>query len=176
LRHEGGYVNNPNDPGGATNYGISLRFLKDLKARNHGHLPGHLDHPGDVSIYDIQTLAVDDAKKIYEEQWWDRYNFGLINDQGIATKVLDIAVNTGAGRAALLVQEAINELRRTKAVEEDGRFGPCTITAINDCDPKFLYPVIQNTQANFYKALYNADPNQNAEFISGWLNRAYDRA
>ena len=82
LRHEGGYVNNPNDPGGATKYGISLRWLKGQG------LLGDVTHDMVVDIKDIQALTVDQAAGFYRVQWWDKYGFGRILDQSVATSSL----------------------------------------------------------------------------------------
>lgn len=83
LENEGGYVNNPNDPGGETKYGITKRQYPDL---------------------DLKNLALDQAKEIYRRNYW---HFDNIQDQLIANKLLDMCVNMGVGTAIRLVQTAV---------------------------------------------------------------------
>jgi lysozyme family protein len=71
LKHEGGLVSNPSDPGGLTNFGISQRSFPDL---------------------DIASLTVEQAKEIYAEKYW---SFDDIEDQATANCLLDCAVNQG---------------------------------------------------------------------------------
>jgi lysozyme family protein len=82
LANEGGYVSNPNDPGGETKYGISKRQYPDL---------------------DIKNLSLDQAKEIYRRNYWQ---FDSIQNQTIANKLLDMCVNMGVGSAIRLVQTA----------------------------------------------------------------------
>jgi len=72
LRHEGGLVDNPNDPGGITNHGVSLRWLKSKG------LAGDLNHDGDVDAADIKIMTVEQASGFYKTYWWDKYNYGAI--------------------------------------------------------------------------------------------------
>jgi lysozyme family protein len=83
LANEGGYVSNPNDPGGETKYGISKRQYPDL---------------------DIKNLSLDQAKEIYRRNYWQ---FDSIQNQTIANKLLDMCVNMGVGSAIRLVQTAV---------------------------------------------------------------------
>jgi len=83
LANEGGYVSNPNDPGGETKYGITKRQYPDL---------------------DIKNLSPDQAKEIYRRNYWQ---FDSIQNQTIANKLLDMCVNMGVGSAIRLVQTAV---------------------------------------------------------------------
>ena len=78
LRHEGGYINDPDDCGGATNFGICQR--------SYPHL-------------DISRLTLDDAKAIYERDFWKPLLLGQVHFQAVATKLLDTAVLIGKTRA-----------------------------------------------------------------------------
>ncbi len=84
LKFEGGYVNNPNDSGGETNFGISKRF-----------------HPN----VDIAGLDVDGAKDIYKSEYWNAINGDLIQSQKVADSVFDMAVMSGAKRALSLAKD-----------------------------------------------------------------------
>ena len=81
LKHEGGYVNDPRDPGGETNFGISKRSYPDLA---------------------IASLTRDDARSIYLKDFW---RFAAIGDQRVANCVMDCAVNQGLGAAVKLFQK-----------------------------------------------------------------------
>jgi len=102
IGHEGGLVNNPADPGGLTNWGISQRA-----------------YPG----VDIKALTKDDAKLIYKRDYWDRAKAGLY-DGAIGFQLFDAAVNSG-------VSAAIKMLQRAVGVPDDGVIGPQSLAAIN---------------------------------------------
>lgn len=166
LRHEGGYINNPNDPGEATKYGISLRWLKSQ---------GLLKDPNEdmkTQIEEIQALTVDQAEGFYRVKWWDQYGFGRILDQTLGTKVFDTAVNCGTPRAVRFVQQAVNALGRP-LVTPDGQLGPQTVERVNSAVAGLLLHKIQDIQADYYRGL--ALNPRLACFLGGWLNRAYDR-
>lgn len=171
LKHEGGFVDHPADPGGATNYGVSLRYLRSL-----GDVVGDFDDDGDVDAEDIRKMSEEDARGIYRQRWWDRYKYGLITDQRLATKVFDMAVNMGARQAHRLLQRALNSLRvRTggPALLVDGDLGPKTLATANAAPANLLHGELQKRQAEFYGSLVRARPSR-AAFLKGWLNRAYD--
>jgi len=169
LQHEGGWVNNPNDPGGATNYGISLRFLAEHPE------DGDFDGDGDVDAEDIKGMSVDDAKKIYNKYWWVKYGYGKLNDQTIATKVFDFSVNMGASRAHKLLQQALNKAFGLK-LTVDGILGPASFSVLNsiadgDQEQKLITAYCNEAWA-FYQGLVANNPKL-AVFQKGWKNRAY---
>lgn len=168
LVHEGGYVNNPNDSGGATNYGVSLRFLRDYPNL------GDFDGDGDVDIEDIKNMTLDDAKKIYKELWWDKYKYGSIVDQTIATKVFDASVNMGSSRAHKLLQQALNDAFSLK-LSVDGILGPATFHVVNACTDdteQLLLNSYCNEMWKFYQQIIANNP-KNKVFERGWKNRAF---
>lgn len=168
LKHEGGYVNNPSDLGSATNFGISLRFLKDFPTL------GDINHDSKVDIQDIKQLTVAQAKKIYKQEWWDKYKYGNIVDETLACSVFDTAVNMGSKRAHILLQRALNKtfgLRLT----EDGILGPATIGVINACSDdkeQKLLTAYNDEKWAFYQKIIANNPSQKV-FEKGWKNRAY---
>jgi lysozyme family protein len=170
LKHEGGYVNNPNDPGGATNYGVSLRFLQEMPLT-----VGDFDHDGDIDREDIKNMSVEDAKRVYKTAWWDKYKYGMINDQTIATKVFDLSVNMGAKRAHILLQEAMNKAFSLR-LTVDGMLGNAsfaTLNAIGDGDQEQkLITAYCNEAYGFYQRLIANKPSLKV-FEKGWKNRAY---
>lgn len=168
LKHEGGFISDPNDPGGATNYGVSLRWLKGQG------LLGDMDHDGDVDTDDIRLLTVNTAKQFYKINWWDRYGYNNFFQQEIATKVFDTAVNVGAKKAHQFLQQAFNVWSNNKLIV-DGLLGSKTYQAVNDSGYKTtILSSYQEIQANYYRALVQNNPKF-TKFLRGWLNRAYDR-
>lgn len=162
LRHEGGLVNNPNDPGGITNFGVSLRWLKSKG------LAGDIDHDGDVDANDIKRMTVDEAKDFYKRFWWDAYRYEFVQAQMVATKIFDAAVNMGAPRAHKLAQGVVG-------LTQDGIIGPKSLAEINAMPSLKFLVAYQEAMAQFYRQLVQLDPRRQ-EFLKGWLNRAYDRA
>lgn len=167
LSHEGGFTNDPDDPGGPTNWGISLRFLGSLsKIDDSGYAPGDLDKDGDVDLEDIRTMGREDAVKIYEEQWWERYKYYNIKSIQVASKVMDLSVNMGPRQAHLCVQRALRACG--SRVVDDGVFGPRTTAGVNNVDPRSFMAAVRSEAAGFYRGL-------NRElYLRGWLNRAYE--
>lgn len=161
LRHEGGLVDNPNDPGGITNFGVSLRWLKSKG------LAGDINHDGDVNATDIKIMTVDEAKGFYHQFWWDAYKYGNIIAQAVATKVFDAAVNMGAPRAHMFAQAVVG-------TTQDGVIGPQTLAEINAMPSLKFIVAYQEQMAQFYRRLVALNPARQ-EFLKGWLNRAYDR-
>lgn len=166
LGHEGGFVDHPADPGGATNWGISLRFL-----RSQGYDVGDVDCDGDIDAEDVRKLTREQAIEFYRKYWWDQYRYERINDQTIAIKVFDLAVNMGSGNAHKVLQRALHTVGM-RYVEVDGVIGPQTIGAVNQANPAALLAAIRLEAAAFYRERV-ASNRKLAPFERGWLNRAY---
>jgi lysozyme family protein len=173
LAHEGGLVDHPNDPGGITNYGISMRFaLSELRkdSDKDGFLDGDFDRDGDVDGNDIRKMNVKDAIRTYKVYWWDKNHYDMLLDQDVATKIFDCAVNMGERRANKLAQKAANACGAELLV--DGQLGPKSMYMINSIQPPSAFVVsLCREQAAFYKSLAEAKPSL-AVFLKGWLRRA----
>lgn len=151
LEHEGGYQNDPNDPGGETNFGISKR-----------------SYPG----LDIRSLTREQAETIYYRDWWERYGYGGIASGPIAAKVLDIAVNIGPHRAHSLLQEAVNATGGTR-LAADGILGRATMGAVNaHACPEYLLSALKLGAVRYYLDLCRAKGS--TRYLAGWLRRAVD--
>jgi lysozyme family protein len=149
LPHEGAYSNIPHDPGGPTKFGISA-----------------LRYP-ELNIHDL-TLA--DAETIYRRDWWEKYGYGRIDDQDIANKVFDLAVNMGPAKACKILQEACN--RCGADVKVDGGLGPKTVEAVNGIlNPKAVLVWMRSLAADHYNEIAEAKPQMKV-FLNGWLERA----
>jgi lysozyme family protein len=167
LKVEGGYVNDPKDPGGATNYGISIRFLKDRDSDHYIHELADGDHDGDVDVADIKGLTVDRALTIYKYAFWIPNKYDQFSDK-IAVKLFDMAVNMGAGQANKQFQRALG-------ADDDGQIGPDTIKHYTSQyaarGEAFILESIRAQQKHFYDELISKHP-QLAKFRKGWYNRA----
>lgn len=158
LPHEGGFANNPADPGGRTNYGITQNTLDAWNA-------GHEGYPADVA-----NLDVNQAGDIYEEQYWP----GLegIMSQAVASKCLDIRVNFGVGGGTKIIQRAVNTLVDPPTAV-DGGFGQDTLNSVNAADPAKMLQALADGQEAAYRADAAAHP-QKQTFLAGWMKRAAD--
>jgi lysozyme family protein len=164
LRHEGGWVNNPRDRGGETNFGISMRMI-----RHEGITPEMLDLPN-LDPDSLKGLRVGRAALIYNKLFWTRFGYGRIADQQVATKIFDCSVNMGPGRAHILAQQAAIGLGQTH-IMVDGIMGPLTVAAINACFATAYLQAYGEAMADFYRHICERNPTQ-LEFLAGWLKRA----
>lgn len=163
LINEGGLSNDPADPGGLTQYGISLRFLKDVGIDINGD--------GVVDGKDIYTLTENDAKQIYHDYWWDKYAMGTIDHPEIAFKVLDFSINMGTKQAVKLLQRACNMCTPKDIIIVDGILGMQTFNKVNSLDTSMLLKNYKYVAGNFYRQLVMRNVELK-KFEKGWLNRA----
>lgn len=162
LEHEGGLSTDKRDPGGITNWGISLRFLKAIGL--------DIDGDGDTDEEDIIALGKPGAKQIYRKYWWDKYRYCGFNELQVVEKVFDMAVNMGSSRAHRLLQIAINRLR-DKPITVDGILGGETMGAANELDAEELRQELRDCARHKYLEILAANPLLE-RFRRGWLNRA----
>ena len=126
LAHEGGFADDPADPGGATNWGVSLRFLLAQGALD-GPAEYDFDGDGDVDAEDVRAMTRADAIEIYRRHFWDKYDYGRL-PSGIGAKVFDLAITMGGAQAHRLLQRACRACG--EHVDADGILGPVTRAAI----------------------------------------------
>jgi len=163
LAHEGGFSQDPHDPGGATKYGISTRFLQD-----EGITAAELGL-SDLSPASIRQLKLDVAKNLYKKYFWERYQYGQISDQSIATKCLDVCVNLGP-RANKMAQRAATASGHPAT--DDGVLGPKSFAAINACEPQIWLQAMVDEQMAYYLAIVAKNPGLRV-FLRGWTKRAH---
>lgn len=148
LIYEGGYVNDPDDPGGETKYGISKRAFPDE---------------------DIANLTLDRAHDIYMEDYWRPLGCSHIGSQDVAEEVFEQGVHMGTGAAGAILQEALNLLGAK--LEVDGAIGPQTLEAVNTYrHTDALLKAMQCLQFDYYKKLIERKPKMR-KFMRGWLRR-----
>ncbi len=112
IRHEGGYVNDPDDPGGATNWGITIGTLRRVR--------------GSATVADVKALTYDEAFRIYKKYYFNRPKIDLLPGAMHAT-VFDMYVNAG-GNAIKILQRLMRKLGENVSV--DGALGPQTASAV----------------------------------------------
>lgn len=157
IRAEGGYVNNPNDSGGETSYGITVAV-----ARESGY-----DGP-------MRLFSREAAVAIYSAKYWDavRGNELAAVSEQLADEVVDTAVNMGVSRAGEFLQSALNGLTGHN-LATDGRIGPATLKALGEYmahrnDPETLVKALNCLQGAYYIVLTERRTKDKA-FLYGWL-------
>jgi lysozyme family protein len=148
LKHEGGYVNHPSDPGGATNFGITRDTLAEWRDRH-------------VAVDEVKDLSKDEAAEIYKYKYWDAAKCGEM-PAGVALIVFDGAVNHGVGRSSKFLQRALG-------VDADGKVGSKTLAAIERVDAIDLIVEIASQRMRFYGGLSTF-----TTFGLGWSRRLMD--
>lgn len=159
LKNEGGFVNDLADPGGATQYGVSLRLLRDAGI--------DIDGDGDVDIDDIRGMTQEKAGKIFLERFW----VSVFDEMppASAIRIFDHAVNAGPKAAMVVLQRALRSVG--VMLKEDGVAGPLTRRAAVQAPSEVLF-AIRSERAGFYRELVTRRPDL-GKFLTGWLNRAY---
>jgi len=145
LEHEGGYVNDPKDPGGETNFGIAKRSNPDV---------------------DIKNLTKAEATLIYKTKYWDKNKVESLPEE-LWHIYFDMCVNMGRSRAVkILQQSAVNRGRNIKV---DGGLGPNTIKALKGVELER----VRAFRVRYYVELVNKKPDLE-KFYFGWFRRALE--
>jgi lysozyme family protein len=145
---EGGYDNDPADPGGETKYGICKRQYPNL---------------------DIKALTEDQALEIYKKDYWGQHRLDDINSQVVANVIFYLIVNLGAHPAITLVQRALVKYHKTLVI--DGAMGSKTIYAINSTLDIGLDDSIRVLACAYYLNLVTKNHSLD-KFFKGWIRRA----
>lgn len=164
MRAEGGYVNDPDDPGGETYKGvargrnakwpgwISIDLLK-----NKNNFPKNLDNDDQLQ---------QQVKDLYEANYWDKIQGDEINDQDIAESIFDFAVNAGPRTSAKLAQITVS-------AEPDGVIGPNTIDKINADDTRAFLAVFALAKVGRYVNICEKRKDSRKYFF-GWIRRTLE--
>jgi hypothetical protein len=145
LKQEGGFVDNPADPGGATNMGITKATLE--------HFRGEA-----VTVDDVRNLKKEEAGQIYQARYWNALNCDAL-PAGLDLIVFDFGVNSGPTRAARLLQA-------TAGAKDDGAIGPSTLGAIKANDVAEIIKLYSQRRLEFLQNLPTF-----GEFGRGWTRR-----
>jgi len=145
LHHEGGYVNDPKDPGGETNFGIAKRSHPDV---------------------DIKNLTKDGAKEIYYQEYWMKNRVPQLPDD-IKHIYFDMCVNQGRGRAVKILQQTANA--KGAGLKVDGGLGPKTIGALKGVELQR----VRAYRIKYYADLVTRKPDLE-RFYYGWFKRGLE--
>ena len=145
LHHEGGYVNDPDDPGGETNFGIAKRSHPDV---------------------DIANLDEQGAKEIYKVHYWHKNRVDEMPDQ-LKHIYFDMCVNQGKGRAVKILQRAA--VAKGADIEVDGGLGPMTLAAVSNVE----LDRVRAYRVKYYADLVTRKPDLE-KFYFGWFRRALE--
>lgn len=148
IKHEGGFVNHPKDPGGMTNLGVTRSAWQ-----------GYLNR--DVTEAEMRALTPEVVKPFYKSLYWDRIKGDML-PSGVDYAAYDLAVNSGPYRAAQYLQ-------KIAGATVDGMIGPKSLEAINACDAKEAADAICDMRMDFLKRLSTFDT-----FGKGWGIRVAD--
>lgn len=160
LSAEGGYVDHPKDPGGATNYGITTATLKQARKT----IPGLPEH--------VRDLTTEQALKIYDAFYWKPAGCDKL-PSSLDLLVFDGCVNCGVRRGVKFLQEALNVINEGKEqLATDGIIGKKTLAAVAECSSSLrsLCAVVLWQRTLYYQSLA-ADKAAFRAFLRGWINR-----
>ncbi|MGC1464306.1 MAG: glycosyl hydrolase 108 family protein [Pseudolabrys sp.] len=149
LAHEGGYSNNPSDPGGPTNFGITIAdYRKDVKLG--------------ATAADVRAMKVDDAKAIYRARYWDAQRCDDL-PAGVDYAVFDYGVNSGIGRSGRVLRRMLKLPDNTSVVSD------AVIAAAKQAEAKLLAAAICDERLRFLRSLKTWPV-----FGKGWSARVAD--
>jgi lysozyme family protein len=162
LQHEGGYVNDPNDPGGETYKGIA----RNMNSKWEGW-----------AIIDVQRKLPDFPKNLdsnvelqgkienfYETNYWDRIKGDDITDNDIASSIFDFAVNVGVSTSCSLAQMVVD-------MEPDGVIGDDTVVKLNAFEKDYFLVAFTIAKIARYASIVKKRPSSQKYFY-GWVRRA----
>lgn len=149
MQSEGGYVNDPKDPGGETNLGVTKAAWA-----------AYLGRP--IADGEMKALTKDVVKPFYKKMYWDKERCDDL-PKGLDYLAFDFAVNAGTGQAAKFIQRAVGAV-------DDGSIGPGTLALVEKADPHELIAKFTKEKEDFYKDLAARKPDL-SKFLNGWLVR-----
>ena len=142
IRREKGYVNNPNDKGGPTNWGITQATLSRWRGKS-------------VTAADVEALGKDEARKIYRHEYYEKGGIGKL-PEALQAQAFDINVNGG-------MKPALDRLTLY--------FGASLEEIVDFLGPKTANIMLAASRVEYYRQITNNRP-ANKTFLLGWLNRA----
>jgi lysozyme family protein len=159
---EGGYSNDPDDPGNWTGGKVGSGELKGTK---------YGISAAQYPVLDIKNLTIEQAKEIYLRDYWLPPKLSAVVDTRIACEIFDTAVNMGPGAATFIAQEALNFLG--EQVAQDGIMGGQTLAAINkwcEKDGEAFFKVLNGFQFMYYHQIITRNPDRRKS-ARGWMRR-----
>lgn len=161
LAHEGGYVNHPKDPGGATNKGVIQRTYDGYRRLNG------------LPLRSVRHITDEEVREIYRKNYWNASGCNIM-PAGVDYAVFDYAVNSGPGRSIKDLQRAVNDFYKlcptiNEQIAVDSQVGPATLAAVERCaaidEVKFI-ELFCNKRMAFLRSLKTY-----STFGRGWQRR-----
>src|ERR1035437_9401902 len=161
LQYEGGYSNNPNDPGGETYLGWSRAnhpndpvWLMIDKAKAIPNFPMNLNNDPAIKAAIVQS---------YKSDYWDKMQGDSITNQAIADSLFDYAVNAGVSTSVAMAQLALD-------IPSDGIFGSQTLQTINSANAETFLAAFSLAKIVRYVGIVKSRPTSQ-QFFYGWVKR-----
>lgn len=176
LKHEGGFVNDPTDKGGATNKGVTISTWKQVGYDK--------DNDGDIDVQDLKLLSDDDmVSKVLRPFYWNKWKADIIQNQKVANCLVDWV--WASGKWGVIIPQ------RILGVKQDGIVGSETLTILNRTNQNDLLAKLYDAREEFINGIVNKSVAQYREskpdatkaellketqmrFQKGWLNRLND--
>jgi len=164
MKAEGGYINDPDDPGGETYKGVSRKYHSKWNGwvtidllKQQPNFPKNLDEDGDLQ------------KKIegfYEVNYWDKLQGDSIEDQDVAESIFDFGVNGGTKTSAKLAQMSVQ-------AKPDGVIGPKTLKKLNAEDKKTFLALFALAKIGRYVNICEKN-STSRKYFYGWIRRSLE--
>ncbi len=148
LEFEGGYVNDPDDRGGATNKGVTIATYRQVFGR-------------DKTTADLKNITDAEWDLVYRSLYWYQLRADEIADQSIANLIVDFAWASGVSRASKYLQKAVG-------ARQDGIVGAKTLKAVNGSDARALFKTLHSLREAYIKAIAKGSQRK---YMKGWLRR-----
>lgn len=167
LKHEGGFVNHPNDRGGATNFGVTIKEYGEWIGRP-------------ATIQDMRNMKREEARDIFRKKYYTKPGIDQLVPAELQPIVFDACVLYGPKRAIIFLQKIVNEFGTASKTDDwetdlDGVLGPHTRKLIKEISDKYGWKAVNNAyveeRIQFCQAIVRNRPSQKV-FLKGWTNRA----
>lgn len=153
---EGGFVDDPDDPGGATNMGVTIGTY-EMYCKKKGY--------PQPTVEKLKNLKESDMVDILKTMYWDKFKADEIRSQSVANICVDWIWLSGI--------TAIKRVQRVLSVKQDGVVGPVTLAAINSISALPLFGMIKGERKRHIEEMCRKNPKKK-KFRNGWLNRLND--